>query len=89
MSTPIYDDVAAKPVTTDEQGGPTNAPQPKVLAATAGAGVGAAISTIAIYLIETLGRIDLPDVVEGAIGVLLAAGVGFLAGYIKRPSGIN
>lgn len=89
MSTPIYDDVAAKPVTTDEHGGPTNTPQPKVLAATAGAGIGAAISTIAIYLIETLGTVDLPDVVEGAIGVLLAAGVGFLAGYIKRPSGIS
>lgn len=88
MSTPIYD-AAAKTVTTDEHGGPTSTPQPKVLAATAGAGVGAAISTISIYLIETLGRIDLPDVVEGAIGVLLAAGVGFLAGYIKRPSGIS
>lgn len=88
MSTPIFDEVS-KDVTTDETGQPTNTPQPKVLAATAGAGVGAAVSTIAIYLIETLGRIDLPDVVEGAIGVLLAAGVGFLAGYIKRPSGIS
>ncbi len=88
MSTPIYDS-EIKRVTTDEHGGPTNPPQPKVLAATAGAGVGAAVSTISIYLIETLGRIDLPDVVEGAIGALLAAGAAFLAGYIKRPSGIN
>ena len=89
MSTPIYDDVAAKPVTTDEQGGPTSTPQPKVLAATAGAGVGAAVSTIAIYLIETLGNVDLPVAVEGAALVLISAGVSFLAGYIKRPSGIN
>lgn len=77
------------PVTTDESGTPTNKPQPKVLAATAGAGVGAAISTIAVYLIETLGRVDLPDAVEGAGLVLISAGVAFLAGYIKRPSGIN
>lgn len=88
MSTPIYDDVV-KPVTTDEHGGPTNEPQPKVLAATAGAGVGAAVSTIAIYLIETLGNVDLPAAVEGAGLVLISAGVAFLAGYIKRPSGIS
>lgn len=88
MSTPIFDGVS-KPVTTDEQGGVTNEPQPKVLAATAGAGVGAAVSTIAIYLIETLGNVDLPDVVEGAALVLISAGVAFAAGYIKRPSGIS
>ena len=76
-------------VTTDEHGGPTAEPQPKVLAATAGAGVGAAVSTLAIYLVESLGRIDLPDAVEGAVLVLVSAGVAFLAGYIKRPSGIN
>lgn len=76
-------------VTTDEHGGPTSKPQPKVIAASAGAGVGAAVSTIAIYLIETLGRVDLPEAVEGAALVLISAGVAFLAGYIKRPSGIS
>lgn len=76
-------------VTTDEHGGVTDRPQPKVLAATAGAGVGAAISTIAVYLIETLGKIDMPEAVDGAILVLVSAGVAFLAGYIKRPSGVN
>lgn len=76
-------------VTTDEHGEVTTQPQPKVLAATAGAGIGAAVSTIAIYLIETLGRVDLPDVVEGAALTIISAGVAFLAGYIKRPSGIN
>ena len=76
-------------VTTDEVGAPTNKPQPKVVAATAGAGVGAAVSTLAIYLIESLGRIDLPEGVEGAILVLVSAGVSFLAGYIKRPTGVN
>lgn len=88
MSTPIYDAKAAA-VTTDEHGKVTNEAQPKVLAATAGAGVGAAVSTIAIYLIETLGNVDLPDVVEGAALVLISAGVAFAAGYIKRPSGIS
>lgn len=88
MSTPIYD-ANVERVTTDAEGKPTNAPQPKVVAATAGAGVGAAVSTLAIYLIETLGRVDLPDVVEGAIGVLIVAGVAFAAGYIKKPSGVS
>lgn len=77
------------PVTTDAAGEPTPVPQPKVLAATAGAGVGAAISTIAVYLIETTSGVDLPSAVEGAGLVLISAGVAFLAGYIKRPSGIN
>lgn len=76
-------------VTTDEKGLPTSQPQPKVIAATAGAGVGAAVSTLAVYLIETLGKIDLPDVVEGAVLTLISAGVAFLAGYIKRPTGVN
>jgi len=76
-------------VTTDEHGGVTSKPQPKVLAATAGAGVGAAISTIAVYLIESLGKFDMPEAVDGAILVLVSAGVAFAAGYIKRPSGIN
>lgn len=76
-------------VTTDENGVPTSEPQPKVLAATAGAGVGAAVSTLAIYLVETLGKVDLPDAVEGAVLVLISAGVAFLAGYIKRPTGVS
>lgn len=76
-------------VTTDAAGAPTKTPQPKVIAATAGAGVGAAASTIGVYLIETLGNVDLPDAVEGAILVLVSAGVAFLAGYVKRPSGVS
>ena len=75
--------------TTDSNGRPTSEPQPKVIAATAGAGVGAAVSTLAIYLVETLGKIDLPDAVEGAVLVLVSAGVAFLAGYIKRPTGVS
>lgn len=77
------------PVTTDDAGVRTNKPQPKVLAATAGAGVGAAAGTVVNYLIETIAQIDLPDTVEGAILVLVSAGVAFAAGYIKRPSGIS
>lgn len=72
-------------VTTDTNGQPTAAPVPKVIAATVGAGVGAATSTLLVYIIESAGRIDLPDTVEGAIAVLIAAGVAFAAGYIKRP----
>ncbi|GAA5205879.1 hypothetical protein [Microbacterium kyungheense] len=78
-----------KNVTTDEAGTATGKPQPKVLAATAGAGVGAAAGTVVNYLIETLTHVNLPDTVEGAILVLVSAGVAFAAGYVKRPSGIN
>lgn len=77
------------PHTTNAAGEPTAVPQPKVVAATVGAGVGAASSTLLVYLIESIGRVDIPDVVEGAILVLVSAGVSFLAGYIKRPSGIS
>lgn len=77
------------PVTTDETGIPTKEPQPKVIAATAGAGVGAALSTIIIYLIESLGRIELPEAVQGAALVLVSAGIAFLAGWVKRPSGVS
>lgn len=76
-------------ITTDETGQPTNKPQPKVVAAATGAGVGGAISTIGVYLIETLGGVDLPTAVEGATLILVTAGVAYLAGWIKRPSGIN
>lgn len=73
-------------VTTDENGEPTAAPQPKVVAASAGAGIGAAASTVLVYLIEAFGHIDLPVAVEGAILVLIAGAVSFLGGYITRPS---
>lgn len=73
-------------VTTDAAGAPTPTPQPKVIAATVGAGVGAAVSTLGVYLIESLGGIDLPETVEGAILVIITAGLSFAAGYIKRPS---
>lgn len=76
-------------VTTDVSGNVTSTPQPKVIASTVGAGVGAAVSTITVYLIETLGKIDLPDAVEGALLVLVSAGLAFAAGYIKRPSGVS
>lgn len=79
-------DPNSQPVTTDAGGVPTATPQPKVIAATTGAGIGAAVSTIGIWAVETYGHIDLPVAVEGAILVLITAGVGFLAGYFKRPS---
>lgn len=86
MQTVVLDE-GGLPVTADAQGTPTSTPSPKVVAATAGAGVGAAVSTIGVYLIENLGHIDLPVAVEGSILVLVTAGVSFLAGYIKRPAG--
>lgn len=79
----------SKPVTTNEVGEPTPAPQPKVVAGAAGAVVGGAITTIAIYAFEGITAIDLPQTVEGAVLTLVSAGVGFAFAYIKRPSGIS
>lgn len=74
------------PRTTDETGTPTARPQPKVIAATTGATIGAAATTIGVYVFETATSIDLPVSIESAALVLNTAAVGFLAGYIKRPN---
>lgn len=73
-------------VTTNSAGEQTATPQPKVIAGTIGAGVGAAISTIGVWVIEQTAHIDIPGGVEAAITVVVTAGLGFLAGYIKNPS---
>lgn len=82
-------DIDGAPVTTDETGTPTKTPQPKVVAATVGAVVGGAISTIAIYVFEAASRVDLPQAVEGAVLTLITAAVAFAAGWIKRPSDVS
>ena len=64
----------------------TNVPTNKTLAATGGSIVGAAISTIVIYLIDPTGK--LPPSVSGAITVLVTAIVTFIAGYFT-PHGAN
>ena len=85
---PVYEE-PQKPVTTDADGQPTATPQPKVYAATVGAGVGTAISTIGIWIIEASAGIDIPAPVELSIGVVVTAGLAFLGGYLKRPSAIS
>lgn len=55
-----------------ESAAPTN----KIMAAT----VGAAISTILVYIVEQAAAIDLPAGVEGAMVVLAV----FAAGYLIR-----
>ncbi len=78
--TPIYDNVE-NPATDPE---PSKTPQPKVVLATIGAGVGSAVGEIVTYTIETAANIDIPGNVELAIGVVLTAGFAFLAGYFKK-----
>lgn len=73
-------------VTTNAVGEPTAKPQPKVVAATIGAGVAGAITTLGVYIFESTTAIDLPGPVEGAILTIVTAGVAFAAGYIKKPS---
>lgn len=76
-------------VTTNEIGEPTARPQPKVVAAASGAAFGAALTTLILWGIETSTKIDLPEAVEGAALVIITTGIAFLAGYIKRPTGIS
>jgi|TARA_R100000482_G_scaffold124710_2_gene78553 hypothetical protein len=76
-------------ITTNSVGEPTNKVQPKVVASTIGAGVGGAITTLGVYIFESLSSVDLPTAVEGSILTLVAAGLALAAGYIKRPSGVS
>lgn len=59
-------------------------PQPKVIAASIGAGVGYATGEIITYVIEATASIDIPANVEQAIGLVLTAGFAFLSGYVKK-----
>lgn len=75
--TPIFDKM-----NQPEQ--PDLKPQPKVIAATIGGGVGTAIATITVWIIEANANIDIPNEVELAIGVVLTAGLAFVGGYFKK-----
>lgn len=59
-------------------------PQPKVVAATVGAGVGSALATITAWITETLTGVAIPGEVELALGVVLTAGLAFVGGYWKK-----
>lgn len=74
--TPIYDDMV-----NQEPEQPSKTPQPKVVAATTGGAVGAAVSTVTVWIIEAVSGIDIPDTVEGACVVIFTAAVAFVAGY--------
>jgi hypothetical protein len=74
------------PVTTDAAGQPTATPQPKVVAATIGAGVGTALGIIGVWAFEASTGIDVPEGVELSVGVVVTAGLAFVGGYFKRPS---
>jgi NhaP-type Na+/H+ or K+/H+ antiporter len=84
----VADHVSTEPpVTRDEHGNPTSVPEPKVVAATGGAVVGAAAGFVLVYVIETAARIDMPTLVDNAIITLVAAAVTFVGGYVKHPRG--
>lgn len=75
--TPIYDSL-----TNPE---PESAkPQPKVVAATIGGGVGTAVGEILVWIIEASAGIDIPEGVQLAIGVVLTTVLAFVGGYFKR-----
>jgi hypothetical protein len=58
----------------------TNPVSPKVYAAS----IGAALTTVVLYLVETLGHVDLPIPVEGAVLTILVGLATFVAGYLPE-----
>ena len=58
---------------------PTRLPVPKVVAA----GLGGAVATILLWLVEVTTGVEVPALVAGAATTLLA----FAAGYLKAPAG--
>lgn len=63
---------------------PSSRPQKKVVAATAGAGIGAAVSVVLVWAIEASANIDIPESVELAIPIIIGTALTFVAGYFKR-----
>lgn len=63
----------------------TSAPKQKVVAATAGAGFGSALSVILVYLVEQTTHHDLPVEIKDALQIVIPTIVSFLAGYFTPP----
>ena len=74
--------------TSSTQVQPTNSPTAKVMAATTGSAAGSAVATIIVYVLNTylLSGRPLPNEVQSAVSLLVAAGVAFIFGYYKSPS---
>lgn len=79
-------DDAGLPVTADAAGNPTATPQPKVIAQATGGAAAGAVTTIGLWALTTYAHVDMPALVQGAVLVLVTVGIGFVSGYIKRPS---
>lgn len=80
--TPIYGNITGENEVIETK--PSLKPQPKVVAATVGGAVGAALSTVVIWVVEASTKIDIPTEVEGAAVILITAGLTFAAGYFKK-----
>ena len=59
----------------------TNAPAPKVIAATGGAGIGYFLQVIIVWLLEEFAKWNIPTEVETALGGILVVLLGFISGY--------
>lgn len=64
---------------------PSAAPQPKVIAGTAGAGLGSAIGLVLPWLVKVAFGVEMPpEVAVGFAGILSVIGT-FAAGYLTPP----
>lgn len=76
--TPIYDELNSHPEPVSAK------PQPKVVAATVGAGVGSAVATIVVWIVNISAAVEVPEGVELALGIVLTAALAFVGGYWKK-----
>lgn len=78
MDTPIFDNM------NENTPNASGKPQPKIVAATVGAGVGSALATVVVWVVGAVTAVAVPEAVELALGVILTAALAFVGGYWKR-----
>lgn len=64
---------------------PTAIPVQKVVGATAGSGVGGALTILLIWAASTYGHVVFPDYVVAALTLLVSTITAFAAGYLIPP----
>lgn len=65
---------------------PTLQPSSKVTAATSGSAVGTALAQIALWMLTTYGKVQIPEDIRTCALIVTTAGLTYLAGWLARPS---
>lgn len=79
---PLYNDVP--PAGAEANRSPSAAPTPKVLAGSAGAGLGGAVGAVVVWALGAAG-LSVPPEIGIAISTICSVLIGFAAGYFTPP----